>query len=139
MSSPFRALVDPDNRRPVDFGWHQAMLRRLMGGSPPDAETRKLFIILRLLGLRAPPARAVRAARAPTGRSTPATSVCAFLRGGELLVAVATRPGALSGERSRRRPAAGATCCAARSTISAGATPVARLLSRRGIAVFERL
>ena len=31
---PFRALVDPDNRRPVDLGWRQAMLRRLMGGSP---------------------------------------------------------------------------------------------------------
>ena len=28
----FRALVDPDNRRPVDFDWRQAMLRRLMGG-----------------------------------------------------------------------------------------------------------
>ena len=39
----FRALVDPDNRRPVDWDWRQAMLRRLMGGSPPDAATRKLF------------------------------------------------------------------------------------------------
>jgi (1->4)-alpha-D-glucan 1-alpha-D-glucosylmutase len=50
---PFRALVDPDNRRPVDFDWRQAMLRRLMGGSPPAAGTRKLFVTLRLLGLRA--------------------------------------------------------------------------------------
>ena len=49
----FRALVDPDNRRPVDFDWRQAMLRRLMGGATPDAETRKLFATLRLLGLRA--------------------------------------------------------------------------------------
>ena len=29
------------------------MLRRLMGGAPPDGETRKLFVTLRLLGLRA--------------------------------------------------------------------------------------
>ncbi|MBV8711088.1 MAG: malto-oligosyltrehalose synthase, partial [Solirubrobacterales bacterium] len=50
---PFRALVDPDNRRPVDFDYNQAMLRRLMGGSPPIAQTRKLFTTLRLLGLRA--------------------------------------------------------------------------------------
>src|SRR5581483_2735674 len=50
---PYRALVDPDNRRAVDWGWRQAMLRRVMGGSPPVAETRKLFLILRLLGLRA--------------------------------------------------------------------------------------
>ena len=34
---PFRALVDPDNRRPVDWGWCQAMLAELMGGSPPVA------------------------------------------------------------------------------------------------------
>ena len=33
----YRALVDPDNRRPVDWRWRQAMLRRLMGGAPPDA------------------------------------------------------------------------------------------------------
>ena len=41
---PFSALVDPDNRRPVDWGWYQAMLARLMGGSPPVRETRKLFL-----------------------------------------------------------------------------------------------
>ncbi len=37
---PFRALVDPDNRRPVDWDWQQAMLARLLGGSlagPPHA------------------------------------------------------------------------------------------------------
>src|SRR5205085_10311302 len=36
---PFRALVDPDNRRPLDWDWYQAMLRRLMGGSRPTRET----------------------------------------------------------------------------------------------------
>ena len=69
---PFRALVDPDNRRPVDWDWQQAMLRRLMGGSPPAAETRKLLLTLRLLGLRArrPDAvrRRLRAARRRPGR-----------------------------------------------------------------------
>src|SRR5581483_10140470 len=34
---PYRALVDPDNRRPVDWSWRQALLRRLMGGSAPVA------------------------------------------------------------------------------------------------------
>ena len=29
---PYLALVDPDNRRPVDWDYRQAMLRRLMGG-----------------------------------------------------------------------------------------------------------
>ena len=54
---PFRALVDPDNRRPVDFGWRQAMLRRLMGGSPAVARDPQAVP-------DPPPARA---ARAPAG------------------------------------------------------------------------
>ena len=41
---PFRALVDPDNRRPVDWRWHRAMLSRLAGGAPPERETRKLWL-----------------------------------------------------------------------------------------------
>jgi (1->4)-alpha-D-glucan 1-alpha-D-glucosylmutase len=87
---PYRALVDPDNRRPVDWEWRQALLRRLMGGSPPTAETRKMFLILRLLGLRG---------RRPdaflNGGYEPVEAgpgVCAFLRGGEVLVVVAVRP-----------------------------------------------
>ncbi len=68
---PFRALVDPDNRRPVDWDWRQAMLRRLMGGSPPDAETMKLFLTLRLLGLRGAATRGV-SWRRLTSRSRPA-------------------------------------------------------------------
>ncbi|HLI58880.1 MAG TPA: malto-oligosyltrehalose synthase [Solirubrobacteraceae bacterium] len=49
---PLRALVDPDNRRPVDWDWHEAMLRRVMGGSPPDRDTMKLRLCAQLLGLR---------------------------------------------------------------------------------------
>ena len=91
----FRALVDPDNRRPVDWEWREAMLRRLMGGSPPDSETVKPFVILRLLGLRA---------RRPElfswGRYTPLDAgpeTCAFLRGDDLLVAVSLRGGSDGG------------------------------------------
>ena len=47
-----RALVDPDNRRPVDWGWYRAMLARLQGGSPPDRHTAKLYLTMRLLALR---------------------------------------------------------------------------------------
>jgi (1->4)-alpha-D-glucan 1-alpha-D-glucosylmutase len=92
---PFRALVDPDNRRPVDWGWHEAMLARLMGGSRPVDENRKLFMILRLLTLRA---------RRPEPFSTGAyepleagEGTCAFARGGEVLVLVAVRDGAGEG------------------------------------------
>ena len=90
---PFRALVDPDNRRPVDWDWQQAMLRRLMGGSPPVAETMKLFVTLRLLGLRARrPDALIGGAYEPLEAGPDA---CAFVRGGEVMVVVAVRDGGL--------------------------------------------
>jgi (1->4)-alpha-D-glucan 1-alpha-D-glucosylmutase len=88
---PLRALVDPDNRRPVDWDWYQAMLRRVMGGSPPGRDTRKLWLCAQLLGLR------IRrgAAFGPDGGYTPIDAgpgAVAFTRGaGEVLVAVAVR------------------------------------------------
>ena len=56
----FRALVDPDNRRPVDWDWREAMLRRLMGGAAPDP--RDSEAVRDDAAARAPraPARAVR-------------------------------------------------------------------------------
>jgi (1->4)-alpha-D-glucan 1-alpha-D-glucosylmutase len=88
---PLRALVDPDNRRPVDWDWYQAMLRRVMGGSPPDRDTRKLWLCAQLLGLR------IRRAGAfgPEGDYVPldaGADLVAFTRGGgSVLVAVAVR------------------------------------------------
>jgi (1->4)-alpha-D-glucan 1-alpha-D-glucosylmutase len=135
---PFRALVDPDNRRPVDFGYDQAMLRRLMGGSPPVAQTRKLFVTLRLLGLRARRAGPFAGAYEPLDAGAGA---CAFLRGGDVLVVVGVRgapdwsgavladpPGArwrdvLRGDERSFDPG----------------TPVARVVGEQGVAVFERL
>jgi maltooligosyltrehalose synthase len=65
------------------------MLRRLMGGSRPDFETRKMFLILRLLGLRGRrPEPFVRARYEPLEAGSQA---CAFLRGDDVLVVVAVR------------------------------------------------
>jgi (1->4)-alpha-D-glucan 1-alpha-D-glucosylmutase len=133
---PYRALVDPDNRRPVDWDWRQAMLRRLMGGSPPDRETAKMFLILRLLGLRARRPEAF-----GEGDYHPLSAgprVCAFVRGGVVLVAVSlsdqppedaiTVPDGTWRDvlRGEERELSG--------TVAAGA-----LLDRRGIAVLERV
>ncbi|MGI8412640.1 MAG: malto-oligosyltrehalose synthase [Solirubrobacteraceae bacterium] len=99
---PYRALVDPDNRRPVDWRWHQAMLSRLMGGSPPDAATWKLWTYSRLLGLRARRPEPFLGSYEPlqAGEGT-----CAFVRGGEVLVVLAVRdgspPGVLEAPRGR--------------------------------------
>ena len=49
---PVFALVDPDNRRPVDWQWNETMLGRLAGGAQPEPAIRKLWLTTRLLGLR---------------------------------------------------------------------------------------
>jgi (1->4)-alpha-D-glucan 1-alpha-D-glucosylmutase len=90
----YRALVDPDNRRPIDWHWHQAMLARLMGGSPPDAETRKLWLCLRLLTLRARRPEPFAGGYEPLAAGDGA---CAFVRGEGLLVAVAVRDAGVDG------------------------------------------
>ena len=84
---PFLALVDPDNRRPVDW----ELRRRLLADDPPP----KLDLIRRTLALRA------RRPAAFAGSYEPLEAggdVCAFTRGGEALVAVAVR-GELAGFR----------------------------------------
>ncbi len=136
---PFRALVDPDNRRPVDWDWHQAMLRRLMGGSPPDRDTYKLFLTLRLLGLRARRPEPLR----PGASYRPLDAgdqVCAYLRGDDVLVAVAVRAGAVGGTLER----VGGTgrwrdvLRGEERSLGSGVS-LRSLLGSRGIAVLERM
>ncbi|MBV9197371.1 MAG: malto-oligosyltrehalose synthase [Solirubrobacterales bacterium] len=132
---PFRALVDPDNRRPVDWHWHQAMLRRLMGGSPPDSETRKLFVTLRLLGLRARrPGAFLSGAYEPVDGGSRA---CAFTRDGDVLVVVVPHgdvdDGTLQAPSGRWRDVLHGD-----ERSFAGPTPIGEVVDEHGIAVFER-
>jgi (1->4)-alpha-D-glucan 1-alpha-D-glucosylmutase len=86
---PYRALVNPDNRRPVDWQLRRRRLDRIAAGDPPDAATLKLWLIWTLLELRR------RRPRAFAGEYEPVAAderVLAFVRGGAVLVAVATRP-----------------------------------------------
>ncbi len=133
---PFRALVDPDNRRPVDWGWCQAMLARLMGGSPAVDETRKLFLILRLLTLRTRRPEAF-----VTGAYEPIEAgarTCAFTRGGEVLVAVTTRDGA--GEDSLAAPQGRwRDVLRGEQWTFSGRQRLGDVLGEHGIAVLERL
>jgi (1->4)-alpha-D-glucan 1-alpha-D-glucosylmutase len=134
---PFRALVDPDNRRPVDWSWHQAMLRRLMGGSPPDAGTRKLFLTLRLLGLRGRrPKVFAQGAYQPLDAGDRA---CAFLRGDDVMVAVAVRPDA-EVEASLETPTGRwRNVLRGEEHTFSGREPLSRVLGPRGFGVYERL
>ncbi len=85
----FLALVDPDNRRPVDWDARRAALDALRGGAEPTRENVKLWVIWRALALRA------RRPGAFDGAYTPVEAgdgTVAFERGdGEVLVAVRVR------------------------------------------------
>jgi (1->4)-alpha-D-glucan 1-alpha-D-glucosylmutase len=137
----FRALVDPDNRRPVDWDWYRAMLSRLQGGSPPDAATRKLWLTSRLLQLR------IRRPGAFQGDYQPldaGESTVAFLRGGQVLAVVATRPRP-GDARPGDAPLDGVSPGAWRDVLSGriltlgASVALAEIVGPLGIAVLERL
>ncbi len=85
------ALVDPDNRRPVDWDARRAALRSVRAGGEPTRETAKLHLVHRALALRARQVDAF----GPSGAYTPLEAgpgVCAFTRGiAEVLVVAPVR------------------------------------------------
>jgi (1->4)-alpha-D-glucan 1-alpha-D-glucosylmutase len=90
------SLVDPDNRRPVDWETRRVALDELRAGAAPTSETMKLHVISRALALRARRPQAFGGAYTaiPCG-----PDVIAFTRGageGDVLVVVELRdaPGA---------------------------------------------
>jgi (1->4)-alpha-D-glucan 1-alpha-D-glucosylmutase len=129
------ALVDPDNRRPVDFDARRAALARLREGAQPTRETIKLFLIARALELRAR-----RPETFASGGYTPLAvedgEVCAFLRGGDVAAVVPVR----AWERSRiALPEGRWRDVLAGGTLELGGpTPVGGLVERHGVALLER-
>jgi (1->4)-alpha-D-glucan 1-alpha-D-glucosylmutase len=87
---PALNLVDPDNRRPVDWAARRAALDALRDGAEPAPEHRKLYVIHRALALRAE--REVSFAGAYTPLAAP-EGVVAFLRGDDVAAVVPVRPG----------------------------------------------
>jgi (1->4)-alpha-D-glucan 1-alpha-D-glucosylmutase len=82
------SLVDPDNRRPVDWGRRREALAELRAGAEPTRETIKMFLIHRALELRA------RRPEVFAGGYTPVAAgerCCAYLRAGSVLAAAAIR------------------------------------------------
>ncbi|HWF55179.1 MAG TPA: alpha-amylase family glycosyl hydrolase [Solirubrobacteraceae bacterium] len=133
----YRALVDPDNRRPVDWGLRQSLLRRLLGGGGPGRDTRKLYVALRLLGLRARRPAPFSGGYEPL-QAGPAG--CAFVRGGAVLtLAMLPRAGAdepvlHDAPNGRWRE----VLTGERRSFDAG-QPLSGLVGEHGFAVYERL
>jgi (1->4)-alpha-D-glucan 1-alpha-D-glucosylmutase len=82
------SLVDPDNRRPVDWARRRQLLAEVQGGAAPTDETRKLWLIVRALALRAARPEAFDGSYEPVDVGPDA---CAFIRGGSVLAVTALR------------------------------------------------
>jgi (1->4)-alpha-D-glucan 1-alpha-D-glucosylmutase len=82
------SLVDPDNRRAVDWERRRALLDALRAGAEPSDETRKLWLIVRALELRTRRAEAFDGGYEPIDAGG---NVCAFARGDAVVAAAAVR------------------------------------------------
>jgi (1->4)-alpha-D-glucan 1-alpha-D-glucosylmutase len=82
------SLVDPDNRRPVDWAVRREELERLRAGGAPTPDTMKLFLIWKALDLRSRRPSAFAGDYEPVDAG-PGT--VAYLRAGEVLVVVPVR------------------------------------------------
>jgi (1->4)-alpha-D-glucan 1-alpha-D-glucosylmutase len=130
------SLVDPDNRRPVDWDRRRELLSEVMRGAAPTEESRKLWLIKRGLALRAHRADAFMGDYQPLDAGP---GVCAFLRGrGQVLVAALIRgDGAdvtleLPGGRWRDVLGGG-------ERRLGGEVPLGELIDDHGLALLERM
>jgi (1->4)-alpha-D-glucan 1-alpha-D-glucosylmutase len=83
------SLVDPDNRRPVDWAEREKALAALRAGVRPDARTAKLYVTWKTLRFRAEHEEDFAGSYEPVELGA---GVCAFVRGAAVLVAAAVDP-----------------------------------------------
>jgi (1->4)-alpha-D-glucan 1-alpha-D-glucosylmutase len=83
------SLVDPDNRRPVDWDARRRALEELKRGARPSDDTAKLYVTWKALSVRAEHHDAFMGGYEPVDLGD---GVCAFTRGDEVLVAAAVSP-----------------------------------------------
>jgi (1->4)-alpha-D-glucan 1-alpha-D-glucosylmutase len=144
------SLVDPDNRRPVDYGARRRLLGALAGAAPEAALARddeggpKLWLIHRVLGHRRrhPGAyhRGSGYQQLPVSGSG-AAQVVAFTRTGGLAVVVPRLTGSLAGDWADTTvtlPGGGWVDVLAGETVDGGNASVAALLRRFPVAVLGR-
>ena len=84
------SLVDPDNRRPVDWEERRAALEEVLRSGAPTRATAKMFLIHRALDLRARRPEPFAGAYEPLDAGEAAI---AYARGGEVIAATPIREG----------------------------------------------
>ncbi len=144
------SLVDPDNRRPVDYDVRRRLLDELGTATPEQARARtdeggpKLWLIHRLLDdrRRNPEAYGPLASYEPLGLNGPRRDhAVAFARGGERAVVVPRLVAGLAGDWAETTvvlPKGRWTSMLDGSTVVGGEVPVAELLARFPVAVLGR-
>jgi (1->4)-alpha-D-glucan 1-alpha-D-glucosylmutase len=138
-----RTLVDPDNRRPVDWQRRREMLTRVTatsaapgeGDAGGGRELRKLWLTTRLLHLRRrrPDAFAGDYRPVAAGQRT-----VAYLRADQVLTVIDTRPGVPHGALPELDGVWRDVLCGTERSLRPGVL-LAELLDRFGIAVLERI
>jgi (1->4)-alpha-D-glucan 1-alpha-D-glucosylmutase len=83
------SLVDPDNRRPVDWTARREALEAFRSAAKPDERTEKLYVTWKTLRFRAAHEEAFTGSYEPVDLGA---GVCAFVRGGSVLAAAAVDP-----------------------------------------------
>jgi (1->4)-alpha-D-glucan 1-alpha-D-glucosylmutase len=134
----YRALVDPDNRRPVDWALRQSLLERLRAGDAVDASALKLELIVRLLRLRQQKPEAFAGAYEPLDAGP---ACCAFIRGGQIITIVQLPREGLDGAAVLRDAPGGRW----RDVISGversfgAAEPLSGVSAEQSFAIYERV
>jgi (1->4)-alpha-D-glucan 1-alpha-D-glucosylmutase len=131
------SLVDPDNRRPVDWDARRAALDALRAGLEPDRETMKLHVIERALALRARRPAVFAGAYEPVEAGA---AVLAFTRGEDaaVLVVVLLREPGLGAAIDVPAGSWRDVLTGAEHELD-GATTVERLVGPHGLALLERV
>ncbi len=142
------SLVDPDNRRPVDWDARRAALDALREGADPTRETMKLFVIARVLALRSRRPDVFAGGYRPIDAGP---DVVAFARGdtggegsdgegrdGELIVVVPLREAGLGAVFDLPAGDYRELFTGSEQTLG-GATAVIGLVESYGVAVLERV
>ncbi len=143
------SLVDPDNRRPVDFAARRSLLARLDAGSLPPVDasgSAKLLVTSRVLRLRRSRPELFSGYRPLPAEGPGAAHAIGFARSPDL-VAVATRLpvglAARGGWADTVLPlpggAAGWTDVITGASVADAAPPLAELLVRYPVALLARL
>ncbi|MCW2823375.1 MAG: treY [Aeromicrobium sp.] len=139
------SLVDPDNRRPVDYGIRRELLDRFGEGLVPELDVSgaaKMFVVHRVLTLRRERPELFRGYRALAASGPAAEHLIAFQRSDDL-VAVATRlPVGLAarggwGETTLDLPE-GQWSDVLGGSVDGGSVQVAELLGRYPVALLVR-